>query len=373
MRANYLKIISIILIVSIFSTGCWDAEEIQKHSIITALVVDYKDDQYSFCAETASILGGGGATEGNDLSFSMVTAQGKNFTEARDALERSTNLPIFLSGIRVAIFTENLCVTGIQEYMNRIRGEFDYRKSLLIATTLEEPEKLIQNEPENVSSVGAAIENVMRTMVRLGSSFEISTGEILEYLAVDNVGFLIPQINLVNEQFTITGYCVMKNGKCAGHFSAEERYGTMFLKLKKKKFQHDINHEDENNIVLTVELSKRKIKPKIINGEIIFDINLSFKGSILYAEKINKLSKKEMKQLEEKVKQEFLEKTIRALDMAQNKFKCDYLDFYKFFRAKYQKQFKQIENWNEAFSKAKSRIKIDFKIVGTSMPSFEKD
>lgn len=369
MRVNYLKI-SISVLLAIFMTGCWDASEIQEYTIVTSLTVDYKDNLYSFHCETPFVLGGLG--EGNKLEFEIIKSKGETFTSARDALERSTNLPVLLSSTRVVVFTERLCTHGIEEYMNRIRGEFDYRKSVLLATTMEEPEKLMTMKPKNIPSIGAAMENVIRSNETIGNSFEMSVGEVLEYIAVKNAGFLIPQIDVAENQFALTGYCVMKHDKCIGHIHAEERIGTICLIVKNNKFEYDLNFNN-TSFILHIEMKKQKIKPYIINGEIYFDINLSYKATILYADAMTNLKKDQIKAMAKALEEEFRNHVYNALDMAQNKFKCDYLDFFKYFRAKYQKQYKKIEDWNEAFSKARMNVNVNVDIIGTSMITVEKD
>ncbi len=371
MRASYLKVISLLLVSALFA-GCWDAAEIEEHTIVTGLVIDYKDGNYSFYCETAEVLGTGNTGETPDVNYQMLKSSGRTFIEARDVLERSTNFPILLSSVRVAIFTHGMCDIGLEPYMNRIRGEFDYRKTVLIAITPDDPEKIITHTPKNTPSISAALENLFRSMTKKGISFEINIGEVLEYLAVENVGYLLPQIELKNNQFLLSGHCIMKGDKRAGHIPAEVMDGNMCLLLRKRQFEYHTYYKD-NGYTINIKLKKRRIMPKIIDGKIHFDVDLKFEGTILYAEKMVKLSKKEVKMLANLVEQEFKNKIDEAVQQAQKKFRCDYLDFFKHFRAKYQKQFRQIENWNEAFAEANINTKVSVKIVGTSMLSIEEE
>lgn len=347
-----------IFVQSFLLTACWDSRDIQEREIVTAVITDYHNGAYSFVVEVANIKGGRKANGGNEpgIKFDIAQSQGSNLPDARFHLDRKTDSPVFLGATRAIVLTESLARHGIEEYVNRIRGTADYRKTIDVLTTSTPPEAILKDQPENDISAGFAIEDTIKALNNSGLGIHTIVGDILQALAVKNVGFVLSQINIQAEENTLTGYSVFKDAKMVGAIPAEESKGLVYLLSSNPKFLHDVEYE-HGKLVMETTLKKRKIQPIYDGKSLKFKVNLEFQGQVLYMGKLASINAETLEKYSEALKSLLYQEIEAALEKAQKEFQCDYLEFYKHFRISYPQAFKRM-NWNEAFSDADMEVDI---------------
>lgn len=362
MRNKCFTRLTMVVVMSLFLSGCWDSGDIERQENVSLTLVDFKEEQYHFYVEVANVLGGNNQDNNGVVSYSLLTASGDSLIEARDDANRRSNHTIYLGATRAVIFTQRLAEKGIEEYINRIRGQTNYRKSVLLVTSPTDPIKLMSSKPENNLSVGDAINDALWDLGKEGQSIIVDVGEVLQILALENVGFLIPQMSLEEDEMTLTGYSVFKNSKCMGTIPAEERKGVLYLLLNKPQFYYQI-YDGNDHFICTVEMKKKRIKPIFKDGEISFEIDMSFQSKIQYMGKMIKVTKEKQKQLSQQLTQMIEDDIIKVLKDSQETYRCDYLGFYRYFRAEYLSEFKEM-NWEDQYAQAEMKVRIDTKIVG---------
>lgn len=360
--------IVIMILCLLLLTGCWDSTDIEKKDIVTGLIVDIKNEKYYYYSEIFNISGQGihENEKQKGQSFNTLIAKGKTFVEARDDVNRKTVKGAFLGAERVLMFTDRMAKVGIEEYINRLRGEADYRKSVSVAATNTDPEKFFQIDPENTASIGFAIESDLNSLVQDGTSFPVNVGDILQIMAVKKVGFLLPDVNIRENRIQITEYSVFKNEKKIGEIPALSRKGVVFLLNNNSKFYYNISYLGRNYSVLVI-LKDKNIKPVYINNQLVLNVNLKFNAVISIVDKMEPINQEDYiliaKQIE-KITKKQIEQTI---DTSQHKFKCDYLNFYKYYRINYYEEFKKTD-WSEVYSKAYVKVNTHVNIVESNVP-----
>lgn len=367
MRKKCLRFLPVIISL-LFITGCWDALDIEKRDILTAVMIDYKDNKYFFYTEIANISG---VNQKNAVdsksSFGFITSKGKTLTETRDDYNRRAMKSLYLGAGRVLVFTDRMAEKGIEEYINRVRGQIDYRKSIELATTSANIKDILNTKAENSPSVGFAIESNIEDLTDRGGSIKEDVSDVLQALAVRKVGFLIPNIKVADNKIYISGYSVFKNDKLIGYIPAKDRKGTIYLLNPKADFYYDVNLKDKRYIV-EVLLKKKKINTYYSNNKLKFQVDMSFNAIISFVNKGSEMTQEDVntvsKMIEEQIKKDIRQATL----LSQDKFGCDYLKFYKYFRAYYLKDFEKI-NWNDVYSKAQMDIKAKVNVVENNIPT----
>jgi spore germination protein len=366
MQVRTISYFFIIIYCFLALTGCWDAEDIQEKNIATSVVTDYDNGKYYLWIEIAKIKGikQTGEVQKGKESFSILKSEGTSLIETRDEIDRKSDRPIYLGATRIIILTDRLAEKGIEEYMNRIRGTIDYRKTIDVANTSSSPDEFLKIIPENDISVGFSMENTLKNMDDNGNGIHVSVGDILQYLSVKKAGFIIPKVDIKEDEHIFTGYSVFKNAKKIGFIPAEERKGLIYLIAKNPKFNYEVEYKDEK-LAMNTLLKKRKINPIFEQGKLTFEVTLEFEGQIDYMEKVISIDYEDEKKLEKALESLIKVDIDQALDKAQKVFSCDYLEFYKYFRIHYPEAFKNID-WNEVFSKSKIAVQIhtDIKAAG---------
>jgi len=185
-------------------------------------------------------------------------------------------------------------------------------------------------------------------------------------MAVKKVGFLVPTVNIKEEKITLTGYTVFKNEKKIGEIPAENRKGIVFLLNSKSKFYYIINQSDKNYTV-EVKLKSKKIKPDYIDNQLHFNIDMNFDATINIIDKMEPISQEDFTSISKNIEETTKKDLEQAIDTSQHKYKCDYLNFYKYYRINYLKEFEKAD-WCELYSNAKVNITTHVNITQTDIP-----
>ena len=104
-------------------------------------------------------------------------------------------------------------------------------------------------------------------------------------------------------------------------------------------------------------MESRKIQVNYDKEDITFDMNILLKCEILSTSKIIKIPKEKMKELEKKISERVKNDISQAIETSQKEYGCDYLYFYKYFRAKYNSDFKKMNGM-----KSIKRLELIFRL-----------
>ncbi len=365
---NSFKLVACVLAVIIF-TGCWDSLDVEKREIDTALIVDKKDGYYYFYWERAdfSEQNPQSKNQGQKSDFSILVSKGETFTETRDDSNRKNIKEAYLGANRILIFTEAMSVNGIEEYINRVRGQLDYRKSILVATTSNDPMDILQGASDSSASVGFAIESVLDSLVTDGTSFRMNIGDVLQAIAVKNAGFLVPDFTISEGKISLGGYTVFNEyAKRIGAIPADDRKGLVYFLNPDSTFYYDIS---ENGIKYMVKifLKNKKIKPYYSDNKLSLKIDMNFNATIDFTDKFIPISQDTLYKIKTDLESHIIQDIGSTLYTSKAIFKCDYLNIYKYFRAVYNKEFYKL-NWSDVYSQSQIYVTTSVKINQSNLP-----
>ncbi len=365
MHYKIIKCFIPILFILFTMTGCWDAEDINDKDIIITVVVGQEGENKAFFIEIVNLTvqqDSGGEDGGSGSNkFSVVKSRGKTYSEARENLDIKLDHKTYLGAAQILIFTQEMAKEGIEAYMYRLRELPDYRKTLSIVTTGENPDKLLSTQPENEASAGFAIASTLRTLAEEGLAYEIRTSEILESLSSQYNCFVIPNFSIEDDHIALTDYTIFHHDTAIGLIPYEEAKGLVYLLNDRADRIYTVPLKD-NLVTVRAKLKKKDIKAKYTNGEISFTATISIDGIVMYPHKKIFLDEANLAIVEENLKKTILDDVNLTIQQAQKEYACDYLDFNNAFRITYPQKFKELKvHWCEAFSKAE--IVTDVKLT----------
>lgn len=352
-----IKCVSILLVIVFCLSGCYDALDINKKHIVTAVILDYKDDCVRFNVEIADVEGGDSDSK---EKYKYVTGIGKTIMESKENLNRNLDRELYLSAIRAIIFTHDFIDEYLLEYLNRLRASEQYNKKVIIVTTNDEPDNLISACEKNKLSVGFSTEEMLSTLKKQGESFSVTTQEVIEKLSNEHAAMLIPSIGVKDGTNTLVGYTVIDREVVRAFIPADDARGAVLMNRDNAKSHYLIEYNGQD---LSVEgrIKDCKIKPKFEGGKVSFEIDCQMKATLLYGDNRPPYTfeRRDYEILEQKLKLA-VEKDIKQTVLnAQNEYKCDYLNFDDAFRIKYPKEFDDLD-WTKEFTSAK--IDVNTKI-----------
>ena len=368
MRKRAIKIGICLILTLLLATGCWDSTDVEDRDICTAIVVDKHEDQFAFYVEVAGITGktSGEKSEesGQQHNTIVVKGSGKTYAEARMNLDNELYKPIYLGAVQSLIITERLADEGISEYTLRLRQLTEYRKTMDVIVTPDEPEELLKTQPANESTVGLAIENELDTLKDLGTTYHLSLAELLQKLQSKNPCYLMNTLSVREKQIAMIGSTVFHGSKRVGFIPIEESRGIVYLAARRQhkiQFDYMIN-SDGKTFTLETTLKKRIIKASYDGEKPVFDVDMRFEAMGLYPSERMTITD-EVRTQSAAVLKEKLESEIRkAIETSQKEYKCDYLSFSEPFRISNPEVFEAID-WCAAFEKAQFNLNISVKVI----------
>lgn len=374
-RLNRTLLLRIIVIfIPIFLTGCGDSKDINDKRVLTAVALDKIDDEIYLYAEITNIENsnmGGEKSEGSSNKYIYVKSHGKTIPEARENLNRQFNKPLFLSAIRTLILTENFAKEYLVEYLYRLRADETYRKKTITVITNEDPEKIFKANNDKNASAGFAIEETLKSLEEVGESFSRTTSRILENLSSKYTGILIPNVGLQENENVLVGYSIINGTTVNGFIPVEDSKALMFLKSNNSKFYYVVPYKN-NKYTIDIVIKNKRLKPSYKDKKIKFDIDFEFEAKLMYGDKktpykFNESSNKEVTKIITNMLKKELE---HAIEQAQKKYKCDYLQFDDEFRIKYPVEFEKM-NWGKEFSKLSYNVGVKVELSSTWMMDYE--
>lgn len=365
------NIVACVLVV-ITLTGCWDSLDVEKREIDTAVIVDKKDGCYYFYVERAefTITSEQGQSQNQKSGFSINVSKGETLTKTRDDSNRKSEGELFLGADRILIFTEAMADNGIEEYLNRVRGQTDYRKSVMVATTSDNPIDIL-NQQHSSGSVGFDIETTLDALITDGTSFRMNIGDLLQVIAVKNAGFLVPDLTASEGRISLDGYTVFNEyAKRIGKIPAEDRKGVVYFLNPDSSFYYEISEdgsEDGMKYVVKVFLENKKIKPNYSDGQLTLNIDMNFSATVAFMDKLKSISQDTLNKIKTGLESQILKDIWSALSTSKATFKCDYLNIYKYFRAAYNKEFYNL-SWSDVYSQSHINITASVEINQSNLP-----
>ncbi len=359
-------IVSVCLgMIILLMCGCWDTYSIEDNSICTAVVVDYKDSEYSFYVEIVNTTQSKNTGEDNTASqkSTVIKGSGDNFAHARADVDRALNKPIYLGAVQSLIMTEEMADNGIEEYAYRIREMPDYRKTLDMIITPDSPMDILGVKPENASSVGFAIEDTLKNLQEQGFTFHMSLTNVLQKLNSHNKAFLLPTLGLKNGKIAFLGYTVFDGGQRKIFIPDEKSRGILYIiQIGEKatpKFLTVVK-ADQTDYTLETSLKHEKVTVTWNGIKASYVIDLDFSTELLYHSSDTKITNQLKNEIQAELINQLQENVTEAIRTSVD-CGCDYLSLSEPFRIKYTDVYEQAD-WPAIFKESLFTFNIDVEI-----------
>lgn len=364
MKRNAIKLIASVLIL-LNLTGCWDAYDISQHSIVSLVGIEYNDNKYKMTLELINISKSPSSGEKSQQKSEVVFGLGNSIAQARSDVEDKNPTELYLGAIRAVVFSGNYSSEmGIEEYLSRIKGSHEYRKTISLVTSDTETETLFDTKITGADSIGVSVEDIIKFQYENRQTYPAYASAILEHALVKNVGYLLNNVELKGNKTELTGYSVFKNNKKIGFIPATEKNGVNVFLLDRAHLVYTLPLE-ETTISVSAIIDKKKIKVSL-NDTITFGIELEAKCEMISQSKFTKISNDAIKELETKISEMIKADVLHATETATQKFGCDYLFLYTDLRAKYNTAFKTM-NYDEKFKKSNFNVNVKSSLVPGNM------
>lgn len=278
-KVRIILMIFIILINSIFATGCWNYREVDEFSIVAGVAIDKGiKNQFQITAEIIQISGG----KDTKTTSKTITTEGKTIFDAARNMIAVSGKKLYWAHTKVIILSKEVASEGVTKAIEWYNRDAETREGvhILISERASAKEILdVQGNRDDIRSF--VLDDIIKNQVNL------SKAPIVDILKFDiesktkGISTVIPAVNLkqINGKITpeIMGTAIIKKDKLVGFLNDEETKDLIFIRneVKGGLLIEEMGEKDIPTLVsLEIFKSKTKVKPVADGKDIEMNINI---------------------------------------------------------------------------------------------------
>lgn len=391
------KCMFVLLILSLFLTGCWDRRELNELGIALALGIDKVEDEYQVTAQVVvpSEISAKASTGRSPVI--LFQASGETVYEALRKITKSSPRKIYPGHLRMLVIGEDLAKEGIGESLEFLSRDWELRSDFYVVIAKD----LTAEEVLNVTTTLEAIpaNKMFNTLRASEKAWAATHAVILDKLITDltnegkeavltgilvtgnqeigtskqNVESITPEARIVYDELA-----VFKKDKLVGWLTERESKGYNGIVNEVQNTVTPISCPEEGKATIEIIQFDSKVKGKINKGKPEVDVNIKIKGNIGEVEcQINLSEQKSIVELE-KITEKRVKETINmTIESVQKQYESDIFGFGEAIHRSNPKEWKKMkEQWrDEGFSELSANVKVDVKLqhTGTVINSYLED
>ncbi|MTI66918.1 MAG: Ger(x)C family spore germination protein [Firmicutes bacterium] len=362
-----LKIV-IILLLTIFLSGCWDKIEINNRAFITAIGIDKYIEEELGHKILATYEYPNLKSIGKDASGPpkfVLSSIGRTMPQITNQITTRTNRALTLAHTKAIIIGEDLAKDRelFMEVLDGMERDTNIGRKINVLITSGKAQEIINIKPKTEPIVGSYTSQLLEGQISARFNSQTS-GELLTTLH-SNKNALMPRIIPAKEELKIAGSAVVKNYMLIGYLGELETKAIMILK---NKFEHDeitIVLEPEGigtSYVMSYAKTEKEAK---VDDRIKFIYNIKVEGYLdnYKQEEGNLLDSKFIEKLEKKFEKKLEDEIIVTLEKLQKDFSVDIIgvdDYLSKYKPKFWNDIK--DDWDKEFKGVEFSVNVDAKI-----------
>lgn len=371
------KIITSILLILTLTTlsGCKSFSEVDNRYMVLGAAVDIIENDYVVTVEVVDVE--------NSTTDSVVSkhysAKGKSIFDAIRNTIKVSGKKLFWAYTKVIIISKDIAEQSVYPIIDWINRDQEPRDDIILVVSRENTAKeIIEFKPTKTSIPSNLIKETIENYKFTPKYAQSDISEFIFKLTTPGIEPIASAIKISKEdtagKLEVDGTAVFLNYTLMGFLDDNE---SMNLLILMNKLQDGLIHLDKNTSDLNTDLdievfrSKTKIKPTIVGGSVIVEIEVNPQlGLALTEKKLDFLNENVVKQIKYACDR-YLEKDIaRTINNVQDEYKSDIFGFGYKINISYPSLWKDLKpDWNNKFSSVKFLVKSDSEILGSGLIS----
>lgn len=396
-----LKIVLLVLTLMLIISGCWDKREVEDLGIVNGIAIEADGaNRIKIIVQTVNAAalaksGGGGSGATFQKAYRNLVIKGDNTYDAIKNLELSTSNQRFFAHTDVIVVSEEFARTrGLRDILDYLSRDPQWRSDvwLLVGrgdmTELFDLPGVIQPVPAQriidilklQKSVSAYAPNRMGEFINLMTSETsqpytamVDTIPNLSRPAKGNHTILNGQVPEPEKSLSINKTAVFRKDKMVGWLDQKQGQGLLFIRGEIEAGQIKFRSPDGSGKMISTEIlqSTTRLKPQIINGNLVMEINVEVSSALEDVEaNIPVIPASNTAKLNEAQKKVVTDSIQSALDKALREYQVDVFDFGEAFHRQYPKQWDALKKqWPELLPAIQTKIVVKSTIRHTNLLS----
>jgi len=378
----------------LFTSGCWDSNELQDFSIISGIGIDKGGDDPEDRFRTTvqiinpSIVSGG--QQGGNVQSSPVTTFSETGSTLKEALRKISNeapAELFFPHIQIMLIGEELAKDGMKELFDVIERDPKFRvlfPVLIVKGHTAEDALKVSTSLRPVPS--ANIEGSLESSKEIWGEFQSTRADqAIMKLAEGSVAITGIQINgkvekgnqTANMQeisqsakLEIKGLAIIRDGKLEKWLEGDPARGVVWVNNEMEQTVMNLDcPEKKDAVAIDIGRAKSGIKVKVKKDKPVITIKINAEGDVLETHCPIELDKdKTIKRLENQLSKEIKDEVMTTIKTVQEE-KTDVFGFGEYINIEDKNYWKKIKDkWEEEiFPESKVNVEVNATIRRTGM------
>lgn len=375
----------VLLILSLFLTGCWDRRELNELGITLAIGIDKVEDEYQVTAQVVVPSEISAKTSTGRSPVTLFQANGETVYEALRKITKNSPRKIYPGHLRTLVLGEDLAEEGIAESLDFLSRDWELRSDFFVVIAKDMTAGEVLNVTTTIENIPA---NHMFNTLKTSEAFWAATNgflldELIANLTIDGKEAVLTGILVTGEkmgsskqnvesitpsaQIKYDELAVFKKDKLVGWLTERQSRGYNGIVNEVQKTVTAISCPEKGKATLEIIQFDSKIKGKINKGKPEVDVNIKVKGNVGEVEcQINLNDQETIVRLEKNTENKLEEIYNMTIETVQKQFKSDIFGFGEAIHRSNPKEWKKIKKqWDEEFPEMTANVKVDVKIVHT--------
>lgn len=389
-------VVFILLIVTLFLSGCWDRRELNQLAITLALGIDKVDDEYLVTVQVVvpsemSMKG----SSGGGTTVTLYSESGETVYEAIRKMTKNSPRKIYPGHFRLLIIGEELAKEGLSESLDLLSRDWEIRPDFYVVIAKDTTAVEILNVTTALDNIPA---NKMYNSLSISEKVwagtrSVNLDELISFFTTDGKEAVLTGIQLkgdpqigsskqnlesISPQTTIQydTLAVFKGDQLLGWLTERETIAFNYMTDSVESTVSPIFCPDGGKATIEVSQAHSKTKGDFKNGKPEVNVTIDVKGNIGSVDcTINLKDLSTIKELEKLYEQKITENINTLFDTAQKKYKVDIFGFGEILHRSNPKEWNKIkDHWEDEFSNLTMNVQVKLEInrTGTIINPYQK-
>lgn len=387
------KCIVLLLVLTLFLSGCWDKRELNELGITMALGIDKIENEYVVSAQVVVPSEVSMRASTGRSSVTLFQATGESVYEAFRKMTKISPRKMYPGHLQILVISEDLAKEGVAESLELLSRDWELRSDFYVVVAKDITASEVLNVTTAIESIPAnKMFNALKVSEKNWAGTEgIILDELVTNLISDGKEAVLTGIQVLGNKETGSSkqnvesitpstriqyddLAVFKGDQLVGWLNEEESRGYADITNAVKKTVTSIPCPQEGEITIEIFQYNSKIKGSMKKGEPEVDIKIQAEGNIGEVLcSIDIMKPETIDELEKIYEKEVKGIITQTIETVQNEYKSDIFGFGEAIHRSNPKKWEQMkEHWDEKFSDLTVNVQIDMNIrrTGTVNNSF---
>lgn len=365
--------IILLMLLTIFLSGCWDMVEINQRLFVSSIGVDLYDEKgmnkylVTYVYPNINAIGKN-ATE--DKKKYTVSTPCSSIFQAGKEFSTNVEYPFYYKHLKVLILAKDVIKDGnmTREIIDELNRDTKINKKLLLLVAEDNAKDILESKPPQGQISDGTIYNILRDN-RSASRFTPQTLTTLITEMDCNGVSIMPRANKKGAELSISGAAIIKDYQFIGWIGEKENRAISLIKDKVEIELIDIPYKDS---ILSYAVTDVKSHKKVdIDDEIRANLFVGLEGYLQgykMDNHINVFNNEVLLDMEGALEKQIKREIEETINLIQNQYNADVIGIGEHLSKFNPKAWKEVEDkWGEIFPEIKFDIDVDVKIRRTGL------